>query len=363
MISNKPLFLALLAAPLLGAESCGSDLLSDPGFDIWCGEELCSWEVEQGTVEKVPTWHESDSGALLVGEVVVLSQLTETTSSDADCIQFSLIADQDDDVGLSLQLDFYDDGVTDYSHPLVADDWQRVDYRITPPDSYDGIRFRVQKVGAGDAVIAHVRAQDVPSTECTDPPIDLGELPHGAECSSDNDCIDHCAPVPVLASEGESVVESFCSECDSDAHCDEGETCALVWGDDLYGTRECREAGTKSLGEACAEHAECASALCNDYQCSECHDSLGCEDGTCARADTAEGTDLLPHQCDPGVGDREAGADCLKDADCASGSCEAGTDLKICDPDGRSCQTDDDCPWAELGGTCETVGRKDGICG
>ena len=107
MISNKPLFLALIAAPLLGAESCGSDLLADPGFDIWCGEELCSWEVEQGAVEKVPTWHESDSGALLVGEVVVLSQLTQTTSSDADCIQFSLIADQDDDVGLSLQLDFY----------------------------------------------------------------------------------------------------------------------------------------------------------------------------------------------------------------------------------------------------------------
>ena len=218
-------------------------------------------------------------------------------------------------------------------------------------------------MGEGNAVIAHVRAQALPEDDCTEPPIDIGARPHGAECREDEDCVGGCASVPVLASDEASFDEQICGKCEVDAHCGGDQVCGLAWDDGWYGMRTCMDAGDKLLGEACVSDTECGTGICNEGQCSECTSNDDCEDGICARPDTTEGTDLLPHQCDPEGGDREPGAACLSDGDCASGSCEAGTYLKICDPDGRTCQTDDDCPWAELGGTCEIVGRKDGVCG
>ena len=46
--------LAFIGVLLLsGFDACDNDILQAPGFDLWCGDELCSWVVEEGEVERV----------------------------------------------------------------------------------------------------------------------------------------------------------------------------------------------------------------------------------------------------------------------------------------------------------------------
>lgn len=165
--------LLLLALPLMAADECATDLLGDGTFDLWCGEELCEWEVEEGDVRPVSTWHEADKGAELLGETVVLGQTAEFSQWDADCILFTLQADHADSASLRLTLDFQDDGTDEYDANLVSDAYKPVSYTITPPLNYDRVRFRVHKAGSGQAVLAAVRAQAVSNTECVDPPLSL----------------------------------------------------------------------------------------------------------------------------------------------------------------------------------------------
>ena len=54
---SSAILLASLYLTQAGNKSCSGDLLNDSGFDLWCGDELCSWQVEKGTVEQAPTWH------------------------------------------------------------------------------------------------------------------------------------------------------------------------------------------------------------------------------------------------------------------------------------------------------------------
>ncbi len=54
------LFLAVLATQL-GNTNCGQ-ALRDPGYDLWCGDDLCAWKVERGEIKRVATWHEGDAG-------------------------------------------------------------------------------------------------------------------------------------------------------------------------------------------------------------------------------------------------------------------------------------------------------------
>ncbi|MCB9779701.1 MAG: hypothetical protein H6742_14140 [Alphaproteobacteria bacterium] len=171
---------AVAAVPLMAAEdSCGPDILDDPLFDLWCGDELCAWEIEEGAVEKVPTWHVAEDGASLVGDPVVISQLAKESDATVDCIQFSLTADVEEVDGqqanLKLLLDFQDDGLIDFETPLASDDYDGVSYFVTPPESYQDIRFIITKTGGGKAVIAQVRAQEEVRENCTDPPIQLAE--------------------------------------------------------------------------------------------------------------------------------------------------------------------------------------------
>ena len=141
-----------------GVDSCGPDLLSDAGFDLWCGKTLCDWEIESGSVEKVPTWHEADAGASLVGADVAISQANLDASSDTTgCITFSLLADADDGADLTLEMDFLADGTVEWSAPIPADDWEQVSFHVTPPDWWRGVRFRIRKSGdarAADPVCA-----------------------------------------------------------------------------------------------------------------------------------------------------------------------------------------------------------------
>lgn len=243
----------LLAIASLGASSsCSGDLIGDPSFDLWCGDALCNWEVEAGSVQRVPTWHPSDSGASLVGGVVAISQYADVNAAGADCIRFDLTGDAADNVQMSIEMDFYDDGIVEVSHPMTTDDYREVSYTVTAPDQFEGIRFRVRKVGEGTAVLAQVRARAVDQANCpADPPVVT--VPDGRECSGDALCQSgHCADVPLVSSFGDPQSIGVCSECSRNTDCDDGEICGVSWDpESFYGERVCTAVtGTRDLGVA-----------------------------------------------------------------------------------------------------------------
>lgn len=371
-MSRRPNRLAALSFVALGGlgatQSCSGDLLGDPSFDLWCGGDLCSWEVEVGEVQKVATWHAADSGAALVGGVVALSQHSDADAADADCIRFSLTADVDPGAQLSVEMDFFDDGSVEVSHPLVSDDFESVSYTVRPPDRFEGIRFRVRKVGEARAVLAQIRAQAVDRTECPDAPLVITDQPDGTACDLDGACASgHCAVVPLVSSFGDPSSLQTCGECELDADCGGGRVCGLGWDPDrFHGHRACVEPASKDLGLGCVSDAECAHGACTDDQCSTCGGDADCGGGDCAAHDAGPGDAdpaIMPHTCDPAGGRRAAGEPCLVDADCTSDICESAAVVRICDPDGRPCTVDAGCPYAELGGACVTIGPADGRCG
>jgi hypothetical protein len=171
---------------LSGYSSC-DPVIENNGFDLWCGDELCYWELDSGDIERVPTWHKSDFGVALMGSDVRLSQLQNFSGFDVDCLRFSLVADVSVTADVVLQLDLNDDGVIDYDQPIPATEWAPVEYQVTLPAQYNGVRFIVHKRGSGNAVIAQIYADDV--VGCTEPPLELPELPAGGRlCEDDSDC-------------------------------------------------------------------------------------------------------------------------------------------------------------------------------
>ena len=47
MRNSYSILFVCAAASQLGATNCG-EVLRDPGFDLWCGGDLCAWKVERG---------------------------------------------------------------------------------------------------------------------------------------------------------------------------------------------------------------------------------------------------------------------------------------------------------------------------
>jgi hypothetical protein len=154
---------------------CG-DVIQDPGFDLWCGAELCAWELEKGTIERVPTWHERDFGVELIGDQVVMSQLAEVNGLDVTCIRYEMIADIEDTATLTLEMDLGDDGTIDWQRQIPSSDWALLSYLVTLPTDYQGIRFRIRKEGPGRTILAEIEA--VESQGCVDDPI-----PAAADCA------------------------------------------------------------------------------------------------------------------------------------------------------------------------------------
>ncbi|MBM4320043.1 MAG: hypothetical protein FJ125_08795, partial [Deltaproteobacteria bacterium] len=89
--SLSRVILGLFAMIILRGEECRPELTKDPGFDQWCGNKLCGWEVEKGSIGKVATWHRRDHGVALLGEEVVLGQLLEAGDDPPDCLVFELL--------------------------------------------------------------------------------------------------------------------------------------------------------------------------------------------------------------------------------------------------------------------------------
>lgn len=361
-MKNRAFGLALLFLGFVATtgETCGPSLNTDAGFDFWCGETLCAWSVEEGAVERVPTWHRKDFGVSLEGDRVTLAQLVDSKS--VRCLEVSLQADRDDEVALSLDLDFEDDGVVDYTRAVSADDWEREVVLVTPPEWYATVRVRVRKEGAGRAVLARIRLDE--GEGCDGVPVAVIHRPLGAPCERGDQCAGgRCATVRQWLGDADSGTRDVCVACD-DASCP-GAVCGLVWGTKDALALDCVPADTRSLGERCAVDGECASGICCDGVCSECCGDRGCDGAAaCAlRAWETVGKDyeaqMFPHQCGPADGAGVADSPCLRDDDCASGECQ-GDPLSICFVDGWTCEDDTVCPWGE--GACLPLGVRDGRC-
>jgi hypothetical protein len=376
------LFLALLATQL-GNTNCG-EALRDPGYDLWCGEELCAWKVERGEIKRVATWHEGDAGVELVGVDAAISQLspldsadgqcrdlpdgsTKCTSPDDVCLEFSLLANIDGNAVVDLNLDIFSDGTFEHTQRLPISKWQPLTYKIVIGRPFAGVRFQLAKSGSGVAQLANIGARLARNCDGL-PVIEPGPAPLGSPCASAGDCTSGIcgagsSPVPFPGVSGFLQPNLVCLGCDPDHPCTIGSSVCGV-GDAQSPVRAqetvCVPLGEKQLGDSCFWFNECASGYCTGGMCSTCKDNSQCASGeSCAEAwDTL----FSPFVCAPSSHARQAGEPCVSHADCASSVC-LGTERSQCN-DGRACVTAAQCPFEDglQNGACTTVGIQGGIC-
>jgi hypothetical protein len=365
MTRFKRLLIVCAAALVLPGYKCGN-VLEDNGFDLWCGDALCAWELETGDAVRAPTWHGRDYGVELVGDQVAISQLVKRDSGSLTCLRFELIADVAPTTSVTIELDFFDDGVVDHVQAVPTSNWALLTYPLTLPDSYQGIRVRLRKQGAGRAVLADIAAID--TDECTGAPIEVDSRPKGAWCDSEHPCDSG------ICRDGlRSGAPMVCSQCAGDTDCAAGQICGVAqWvPGHLDPYRSCVDPEQLALGRICSRDTECATGVCCDRVCSTCCSTGACDGAACAprryQESALEYWMAAPHQCEPGAGAMPAGALCLDGADCASGVCTGGGPLAVCLMDSRACQSDADCPpdLADLvgeDGGCVEVGTEGGVC-
>jgi hypothetical protein len=356
--------------------ACGESLIDDPSFDLWCGKSLCQpWEV-QGTVTRVKTWHRSDFGVSLE-DGAVMTQLS--TKKRVDCIEFEVIADVTAGADVRLEMDFGDDGSSEYEQQIPESHWAKIRYDVAAPTWYERVRFILRKRGHGRAVLAEIRAS---AGVCYGPALPSTNRPNGVQCSEPSQCASgvcgaagsangvviacgECSPSEPCAGDalcslvrGEDGVYPACvppgqtqsgTLCVQDIECESGHcappipgslaTCAECTGDDECtvdevcgvginergAVRTCQPRHTRELGDICASDAECKSDVCGELGCSECNDLNACPDHTvCASIQGGLfGEPLVGARlCDGGNHTRLAGEACVRDDDCVAGQCD-----------------------------------------
>ena len=159
--------LCLAAAPMLMGSECEQPLVKDSGFDVWCGDALCDWQVDEGSVAKVPTWHERDYGVGLVGDPAAISQTLPFTSDDVSCIHFDLLANVDEAANVVLTMDF-DGGDTSSTETIPSGAWTPLSYHLVTPTYFQSLRISIGKAGAGQAALAQIQASK--ASDCSGPP-------------------------------------------------------------------------------------------------------------------------------------------------------------------------------------------------
>jgi hypothetical protein len=366
-MKRASLLFALVAFSQVGATDCGQ-VIRDPGFDIWCGDSLCSWKLLRGDIEQVGTWTEGDSGVSFVGDDTAIQQVAPVNSTDGQCIRFSMIADVEENAEVFLDIDVEADGVVERSERVGTTHWQKVTFLINVAPPYDGIRFELAKHGPGRAVLANIGAEL--STECTGiPPIETAARPLGASCSDTVACdSDICIPSETTFPAASLFACAGCDPSLGAAACTGGMVCGV--SDPLSPVLavpvSCIPPASRELSEQCISDAECASGMCARGEtgpgvCSSCKTSADCGGAACAAAWLAGSRG--PNVCAPGAGTGITGSGCGTDDDCASGTCNGGP-AHACDLDGRPCVNDFSCPAGTdlIPGTCNTVGVQGGVC-
>lgn len=234
------------------------DLLSDPTFKTWCGDRLCSWKLDSGSIRRAPTWHKNDLGVELIDPAGGTTQISQDTDRQPRCLEITMVADVDPASQVSLGLDFNKDDSVDFTQSIVAVGFREVKTVLTAPRTYTGIRFTITKRGNGRAVLAQIRVREVDN--CTAPPVLLRDLPLGSPCAAES------------SSECRSQVcnLSRCAECRDDSTCGQGEKCvarsapylATAFGSAL--PTQCNPGGgTHTPGEECIADDDCTSGVCD----------------------------------------------------------------------------------------------------
>jgi len=335
-----------------GATKCGQ-IVEDRGFDLWCGESLCTWTLEKGEIAPAATWHPDDLGVDMLGDDTAISQMTPVEASDGTCVRFTLVADVAEEAEVRLQMDVFGDGSFETDERIPTSDWRKLTYLVRMPADYSGVRFRLTKRGTGRAVLANIGAEIARNEDCTTDAVTTTR-PDGAYCVADGDCTNGaCYEWP-----GEW--KDVCGSCDGDTDCTGGELCMITgpapgW---LTTASVCLPSRSLANGIRCLRDAECTSGMCVAGTCGECRAATDCGGAACLPA-----APPVPTRCDRGRG---AGATCFDNADCDSGVCSSATPLTGCDGKlDRECDTDADCP-GELTDpdlhSCATVGFAGGTC-
>lgn len=345
------------------AESCGPEhVIEDSGFDLWCGEALCSWELEQGSVQRSPSWHSSDPAVELSGESVAISQLSEKGWPEVECIRFEMLADFDEDARVVLELDFYDDGLVDLQQDLAQVRWEPIVHRFRAPVGYRGVRIRLKKSGAGRARIAQLEATS--ADQCPDSPIALPKKAEGARCAEDEECASGLCET----FDSGGTWHSVCSACNQETECGPGSLCGIKEPSSVFYEPylACVPEARRKLGELCTGDAECTTDTCCNGRCSTCCGPGGCEAGmVCdvALAESSLAPPYMPFICKRDGGN-PPGGECVSGGDCKSGTCSQGTELSLCLYDGRSCTAAAECPSLGLEelSVCQSIGYSDGQC-
>ena len=364
---GKSLVVLAVVGSQLGAteDGCGGgSVLRDPGFDLWCGDQLCAWKLVRGDVRRVGTWHGGDSGVAFLGDDSAIQQLSPVNGNDGTCIKFSMIANVGSNTDVFLDIDVQADGTIDRRERIPTASWKPIEFQIVIEPPYDGIRFELSKQGSGDAVLAQIAAEM--ATDCDGlTRIDPGARPNGSACNAAADCASGLCGATGISAPGSGWFGTVCMGCNPHApECGVGETCGL--GDPLSNVLavpvQCVPVAAHELAERCIVGDECATGVCSGAtgspgQCSSCASSQDCE-GACGPSWFGTG----PQVCRPGEGAGASGSPCGDPADCASNRC-TGTDRKLC-RDGRACASSANCPVEDglVPGSCTRVGIQGGTC-
>ncbi len=251
--TRAPLLVACAFGVAALGDDCEGDIVRDPTFRDWCGSSLCAWKLGAGHVERVPTWNEYDDG---VGFVDVGTQISQATNeSSAKCVLFTSVADIDPAAAMTLSVDFNSDGSFEYTGPLGATQWQKVELEITAPSAYQGITFALHKAGSGTAVLAEMRVRSTSGCIAPAVVIGAGSLAMGEKCSASTEC------APGLTCTGAGT-DLLCSQCSSSQPCagDGGVVCAPR---SVFLPSQCGPgAGLGAPGAPCLAGSDCASGDC-----------------------------------------------------------------------------------------------------
>lgn len=198
--------LAVAAFFLLTGYSSCDPIITNNGFDLWCGDQLCDWDMESGSIKRVATWHEADRGIQMGTGDVAFSQFSDINYSHTRCIRFDIIANIEGAASVTLEADYFDDGIIDFERSIPGTNWEPSSYLLALPPNYWGIRFRLRKEGAEVAVIAQLQAEE--SDECIDLPTDPVQAPLGVPCGGSLECSSGVCS---------DLYFGICSECDREA--------------------------------------------------------------------------------------------------------------------------------------------------
>ncbi|HET6147611.1 MAG TPA: hypothetical protein VFH68_08765 [Polyangia bacterium] len=209
-----------LALALLAVLAGGCPLDDDPGFDDWCGDRLCRWQVAEGSIRKAPTWHERDLGVELVADQVVLRQIDDVDS--VACLEFKVIADIDPAASVFLEMDFLSDGgAPDYRQRIPSASWRPLSFLVSAPTWYHGVTLTIRKESEGHAVLARLEMSS--ATGCTGAPIPLSDRPAGAWCETTPQC------AAGLVCAAANVCTKTFAACATDGDCADGSGPCVAW--------------------------------------------------------------------------------------------------------------------------------------